>query len=72
MQRAPCGSDTSSTETTTELEQEERLQFIAELADANIRARLSNDSSALGHFTDEVLQDPFVYFADLSPECYGV
>ena len=47
LQRAPCGLDNGSSNTsTTKEEQEERLLHIAQIADATIRAHVLNDMIA--------------------------
>lgn len=55
LQRAPCGLDGGSSNTvTTQEEQEERLLFIAQLADAKIRAEVLHDSAAASFLKDHL------------------
>ena len=73
LQRAACsGLAPKEGDFTTEAEQEERLLFIAELTDANIRAKLLNDTAAATYFVDQALNSPLVHKADLAPDCYDV
>lgn len=48
------------------------MMFIAELTDANIRAKLLNDSAAVADFVDQALNSPLIFTADLAPDCYDV
>ena len=73
LQRAACsGSAPKAGDFTTEAEQEKRLLFIAELTNANIRAKLLNDSAAAADFVEQALNSPLVLMADLAPGCYDV
>lgn len=73
LQRAACsGLPPTPGDATTEADQEERLVFIAELTDANIRAKVLNDSAAASYFVDQARNSPLVYTADLAPQCYTV
>ena len=55
LQRAPCGLDGGSSNTvTTQEEQEERLMFIAQFADAKIRAEVLHDAAAASFLQDHL------------------
>lgn len=55
LQRAPCGLDGGSSKTiTTQEEQEERLLYMAQFADAKIRADVLNDVEAASFLEDHV------------------
>ena len=72
LQRAACGSDSTNSSRlsfTTEAEQQERLMFIAELADATIRTQLLNDSMAASYLANEVPGSPLVYSASFDAKC---
>lgn len=66
LQRAPCGLDGGSSKTTTtQEEQEERLMYIAQFADAKIRAAVLHDSNA-ARFLKDHLQSNKVLVRDRS------
>ena len=55
LQRAPCGLDGGSSNTvTTQEEQEVRLMFIAQFADAKIKAEVLHDAAAANFMKDHV------------------
>lgn len=72
MQKAACGDAAAPSEATTEAEQEERLVLIAELADADIRAQLLNDSASASYFVNEVSSSALIHMADLALDCHDV
>ena len=73
LQRAACsGSAPTAGAFTTEAEQEERLLFIAELTNANIRAQLISNLAAAADFVHQAPNNPLVFSADLPPDCYDV
>ena len=72
MQKAACEDADSGGTFTSEAEQEERLQFIAELADATIRTQLLNDTVTARFLVDQLPGDSHVQSADLDPQCYHV
>ena len=54
MQRAACGLDNGSSNTETmQEEQEERLLYMAQVADMTIRARVLSDSAASSFLKDQ-------------------
>ena len=55
MQRAPCGLDNGASQTlTTREEHEERLMYMAEFADAKIRAAVLHDTNAVSFLEDHL------------------
>ena len=71
LQRAPCALDNGASITTsTQDEHDALLLFIAELADAVIRAQLFNDTAAATYVTEQVPDSLFVETAVLTPECF--
>ena len=72
VQKAPCGADNgASLSFTTQAEQTARLDFIAELTNALIRAQLLNDTAAASFVTAKVPDSPFVHTAELEASCYA-
>ena len=72
MQKAPCGADNgASLSFTTQAEQSARLDFVAELTDALIRAQLLNDTAAASFVTAKVPDSPFVHNTELKASCYA-
>ena len=71
-QKAACGDADTCETFTNEAEQEERLQFIARLADAIIRTQLLNDTATAQFLVDQLPDDPHVQLADLDPQCNNV
>ena len=68
LQRAPCGLPLSTEQTfTTEAEQDERLMFLAELIDADIKAHLLNDPCAAKWLTHQLSDSPFIQVVAQSP-----
>ena len=72
MQRAPCAAHIPHDDPnfkTTEQEQEERLDFIAEYTDAMIRATLFRDQAATSFLLNEVTDSHLVRTAKVSCSC---
>ena len=69
LQRAPCGLDGGSSNTvTTQEEQEERLMFIGQFADAKIRAEVLHDSAAASFLKDHLESKSVRLLLDKSAE----
>ena len=61
VQRAPCGLPLSTEQTfTTKADQDERLTFLSELIDADIKAQLLNDACAAKWLADQLSNNPLI------------
>ena len=73
MQKAPCAIQLPHDDpdfTTTKEEQEERISFIATLADAMIRAQVLQDSEAAEFVLHEVPHHPLLKKTHLAESCF--
>ena len=73
MQKAPCAIQLPHDDpnfTTTKEEPEERIGFIATLADAMIRAQVLHDSKAAKFVLEEVPHHPLLKKAHLAEKCF--
>lgn len=72
MQKAPCGAYNPGDDRnfmTTQEEQEERLQFMANYTDAIVRATVLNDQSAASFLLNDVADSPLVLTALVASSC---
>ena len=75
MQKAPCAINLPHDDpnfSTTREEQEERISFMATVADAMIRAQVLHDSEAAKFVLHELPHSPLLQTANLSKQCFGV
>ena len=72
MQKAPCGAYNPSDDRnfmTTQAEQEERLQFIANYTDAMVRATVLGDQTAASFLLNDVADSLLVQTALVASSC---
>ena len=75
MQKAPCAINLPHDDpnfSTTREEQEERIRFMATVADAMIRAQVLHDSEAANFVLHEVPHSSLLQTAHLSKQCFRV